>query len=77
MKRAIALIVSCGVLLLPNAAAATNPGSDNASRCGAYHGEFAWPAHGALGPLVSALARSGFYKGGVVGNNASNPACHE
>ena len=51
-------------------------GSDAASECGAYHGMFAMPAHGFLRNWVPLFATTGVYRGGFVGDNASNPACH-
>ena len=38
---------------------------------------FGQPAHGFLRDWVPVFATSGLYKGGFVGDNASNPACHD
>jgi hypothetical protein len=77
VQRLVVIATATAAMLVPATAFGSNPGSEHASPCGAYHGEFAFPAHGALGPLVSEFASSGLYKGGFVGNNASNPACHQ
>jgi hypothetical protein len=62
---------------MPGTAAGWNGGFDSANLCGAYHGMFGTPAHGEFGSQVRAQARSGVYRGGFVGDNASNPLCHE
>ena len=77
MRKFAAVLGVAGAMVAPGAAWAANPGADNASPCGTHHGMFGLPAHGALGPQVSDLASSGFYKGGTVGEAASNTRCHE
>jgi hypothetical protein len=76
MKSKVVLAAVGVALALPGSAGAANPGSDNTSSCGAYHGMFGLPAHGFLREFVPVFATSGQYKGGTVGDRASNKACH-
>ena len=76
MRRIVVIAGAALALAAPTSAQAANPGSDNAGECGAYHGMFAMPAHGFLQEFVPVFAKSGVYKGGFVGDNARNPACH-
>jgi hypothetical protein len=76
MRKQIALAVASAAMLVPANASAANPGSDNASECGAQHGMFAFPAHAALIPAVPESARSGAFKHGTIGDRASSAPCH-
>lgn len=76
MKK-IALVAAGLAIALPASAEAAGKGSANASDCGAYHGMFALPAHGFLQDYVPVFAQAGDYKGGTVGDRASNPSCHD
>jgi hypothetical protein len=75
MRKHVAVLAVAGAMLVPTTALATNPGSDQASPCGSYHGQFAFPAHGAFYPEVPNNARSGLYQDGTVGDFNSDPAC--
>jgi hypothetical protein len=77
MRSQVALAAVAVAMLVPSGASGANPGSDDAGACGAYHGMFGLPAHGFLRDFVPVFARDGVYKGGFVGDNASNPACHD
>ena len=76
MKRFATVAVVAFAVALPASATAAGKGSASTSDCGAYHGMFALPAHGFLQDYVPVFATSGQYKGGTVGDRASNPACH-
>jgi hypothetical protein len=75
MKK-IALVAAGLAIALPASAEAANRGAVTASQCGVYHGMFALPAHGFLKDFVPVFAKNGDYKGGTVGDRASNPICH-
>ena len=77
MRSRIALAVVAAAMLVPSATLGAGPGSDNAGACGGYHGMFGIPAHGFLRDFVPVFAKSGLYKGGFVGDSASDPACHD
>ena len=72
----IALLTAVVAIAFPSSAGAAGKGAEKTSDCGAYHGMFGMPAHGFLQDYVPVFAQAGLYKGGFVGNNASNPACH-
>ena len=76
MKKKIAIAAATAALAVPLAAPAANPGQQQASSCGTYHGMFRLPAHGTLTPAVPDFARAGEYKHGAIGDRQSNPACH-
>ena len=76
MKSRLVLLTVGLAIALTGTAGAASKGAENASSCGGYHGMFGMPAHGFLQDYIPVFAQAGLYKGGFVGNNASNPACH-